>query len=188
MPEVLSLPSDDHAQVRMKISVLGLGNVLMGDDAFEPHVIMALEAGWEFPEEVTVLDLGTPGTDLLPYVTEAEALILVDAVRAEGAPGEMRFFHRDEILRHPHPPRLSPHDPGVKEALLSAEFHGQGPREVLLVGVIPARVESGISLSAEVRQAVPAAAEWVIRELVRLGAPLRKRPGRKGHEIWWETR
>lgn len=172
----------------MKTSVLGLGNVLMGDDAFGPHVVMALHAGWEIPEEVAVLELGTPGTDLLPFVTEAEALILVDAVHTEGTPGELRLFHRDEILRHAHPQRLGPHDPGLKEALLRAEFQGRGPQEILLVGVIPGRVESGIGLSPEVRQAVPAAAEWVIRELARLQVPLRKRPVREEIEIWWETR
>jgi hydrogenase maturation protease len=172
----------------MKTAVLGLGNVLMGDDAFGPHVILELLADWEFPEEVSVLDLGTPGTDLLPFISEAEALILVDSVRAEGAPGELRLFHRGEILRHPPGPRLSPHDPGLKEALLSAEFHGRGPREVLLVGAIPARVESGIGLSPKVMQAVPAAAEQVVRELTRLGVPPRRRARRKSQEIWWESR
>ncbi len=172
----------------MKTSVLGLGNVLMGDDAFGPHVVMALHAGWEIPEEVTVLDLGTPGTDLLPFVTEPEALILVDAVHAEGTPGELCLFHRDDILRHADPPRLAPREAGLKETLLMAELQGRGPREILLVGVIPGRVESGIGLSTEVREAVPAAAEWVIRELARLQVPLRRRPVREEREIWWETR
>ena len=72
-------------------------------------------------------DLGTPGLDLVPWVTDLEALILVDTVRSEAPPGTIRLYRRDDILKHPPQTRLSPHDPGLKEALLTAEFAGQAP-------------------------------------------------------------
>ncbi len=169
-----------------RVSVAGLGNVLMGDDAFGPMVIRALEATYEFPAGVAVTDLGTPGLDLIPYVTDIEALVLVDTVSSAGAPGELRLYRRDEILRTPPQPRLSPHDPGLKEALLTAEFAGNGPREVLLVGVIPGAVRTAVGLSAEVRAAVPAAVAEVVRELERLGAPARAREAPLPLDPWWE--
>jgi hydrogenase maturation protease len=169
-----------------RVGVVGLGNVLMGDDAFGPWVVQILLAGHVFPDEVSVEDLGTPGLDLVPWVTDLEALVLVDTVRSEAPPGTLRLYRRDDILKHPPGTRLSPHDPGLKEALLTAEFAGRAPREVLLVGAVPEQTEMGVGLSAAVRRAVEPAAEEVLRELGRLGHPgaRRKAPERPG--IWWE--
>jgi hydrogenase maturation protease len=168
------------------IGVLGLGNVLMGDDAFGPWVVQMLLAEHTFPEDVVVNDLGTPGLDLMPWVSDLEALILIDTVRAEAPPGTIRLYRRDDILRHPPGARLSPHDPGVKEALLTAEFAGQAPHEVLLVGAVPERTEMGVGLSAAVREAVSLAAHEVLHELARLGRGGERRDPPGPPHIWWE--
>jgi hydrogenase maturation protease len=168
------------------VAVLGLGNVLMGDDAVGPTVIKVLEAEYEFPEGVSVQDLGTPGLDLTPYLAGLGAVVFVDTVRASGAPGEVRLYRRDEILKHPPQPRLSPHDPGLKEALLTVEFSGSGPREVLLVGVIPAEVKTGVGLSPAVRGAVRPAAAAVVEELARLGVAPSARAVPGTPDVWWE--
>lgn len=168
-----------------RVGVIGLGNVLMGDDSFGPWVVQTLLAGYEFPDGVSVEDLGTPGLDLMPYLTDLEALVLVDTVRSEAPPGTLRLYRRDEILRHPPQARLSPHDPGVKEALLTAEFAGQAPREVLLVGAVPADTEMGVRLSPALREAVPLAVSEVLRELERLGRRPVRRASPLTPDIWW---
>lgn len=173
---------------RRRLAVIGLGNVLMGDDALGPTVIGALEAQYEFPPEVAVLDLGTPGLDLTPYLLGLDAAVVVDTVSAPAAAGAIVLYRREEILKTPPQPRLSPHDPGLKEALLTVAFAGEGPREVLLVGVVPDKVTTGIGLTAAVRAAVPDAAVAVIRELERLGAPPRPRPLPSPPDLWWERR
>jgi hydrogenase maturation protease len=169
-----------------RLAVIGLGNVLMGDDAFGPTVIGALEAQYEFSPEVAVLDLGTPGLDLTPYLLGLDAAVIVDTVSASGAAGAMVLYRRDDILKAPPQPRLSPHDPGLKEALLTVAFAGDGPREVLLVGVVPGKVTTGIGLTAAVRAAVPGAVAEVVRELGRLGAPAYARSPRSPLDLWWE--
>ena len=168
------------------IGVVGLGNVLMGDDAFGPWVVQVLLAEHVFAEDVAVNDLGTPGLDLVPWVTNLEALILVDTVRSEAPPGTIRLYRRDDILKHPPQPRLSPHDPGLKEALLTAEFAGQAPREVLLVGAVPERTEMGVGLSPAVQAAVSPAALEVLRELERLGRAATRRDTPTKPQVWWE--
>jgi hydrogenase maturation protease len=168
-----------------RVGVIGLGNVLMGDDGFGPWVVQTLLAGYEFPEGVSVEDLGTPGLDLMPYLADLEALVLVDTVRSEAPPGTLRLCRRDEILAHPPQARLSPHDPGVKEALLTAEFAGRGPREVLLVGAVPGDTAMGVELSPALREAVPLAVSEVLRELERLGRPARRRASPLDPDIWW---
>jgi len=166
---------------------MSLGNVLMGDDALGPHVIAHLNARYEFPAEVQVEDLGTPGLDLHPFLAGHDVLILVDVVKSRGQAGELRLYRKEQILKHPPLPRVSPHDPGLKEALLGLQFADEDPGEVYLVGVIPS--ETGkleVGLSAPVRAAIPAAMAAVTEELDRLGYPARSRPQPLDPDIWWE--
>ncbi len=170
----------------MRIRVIGLGNVLMRDDAFGPYVVRLLDAFYVMPAEVQVVDVGTPGLDLIPYVCGAEVLIIVDTVRADGAPGDIRVFRTADILADAVQPRLGPHDPGVKEALLTAAVAGLAPQEVLLVGVIPQSVETGIELSPAVRSSLAPVVAWVVAELTARGAGPALRPDPLDPAPWWE--
>lgn len=170
----------------LRIRVIGLGNVLMGDDGFGPNVIAALQASCDFSDDVTVLDLGTPGLDLTPYVTDIDALIIVDTVNSHGAAGELRLYHKDQILRYAPQPRLGPHDPGLKEALFLAELTGSAPGKVLLVGAIPERTETGPGLTEPVRRAVSYAASQVIREIEHLGSAVTVYATPCPQPVWWE--
>ena len=172
----------------MQVAVLGLGNVLMGDDALGPHVIAHLIAGYEFPSEVEVEDLGTPGLDLHPHLAGHDVVILVDVVKSQGEPGELKLYDKAQVLKHAPGPRVSPHDPGVKEALLALEFAGACPQEVLLVGVIPdVTCNLEVGLSKEVQAAIPKAEAAVLKELERLGVPAVERQPRSRPDIWWEN-
>ena len=168
------------------IGVFGLGNVLMGDDALGPTVLAGLMAGFDFPDAVHVEDLGTPGLDLHPHFAGREHIILVDVVKSQGDPGEIRLYRRDQILKHAPEVRTSPHDPGVKEALLSLEFSGEEP-QVFLVGVIPDKVEHATGMGDAVRGAVAAADAAVLEELERLGHPATVRDPRPEPDLWWEV-
>ena len=169
-----------------RVAVVGLGNVLMGDDAFGPYVVETLAARYSFPENVRLEDLGTPSLELVGYISDADALIVLDAVHADGRPGEIRTLTRAEILEKPIQPRVSPHEPGLKEALLITEFGGRGPAEVLLVGAIPEKTSTGVGLSPAVREAIPRAVAEVIRELRRLGVEATERGDASGPRVWWE--
>lgn len=170
----------------MKTLVMGLGNVLMGDDGFGPFVVKVLESRYDFPGEVSLLDAGTPGLDLVPFLTGPEAVVIVDTVKAEAPPGTLKRYGREAILRHLPEARLSPHDPSLKEVLLTLDFAGKGPREVTLVGTVPASVAAGPGLSAPVRAAVEAAVEAVRVELERLGVPARPKAEPGDPDLWWE--
>lgn len=169
------------------VAILGLGNVLMGDDALGPWIIERLRARWRFPEQVEVEDLGTPGLDLLPHLAGRRSVILVDTVRADGSPGEVRTYGMEDILAHAPGPRVSPHDPGLRETLGSLRFAGNAPRTMRLVGVIPDRVEHGTGLSEAVRSALPVAERTVLLELARLGHVASPRPDAEPARPWWEA-
>lgn len=167
---------------------MGLGNVLQEDDALGPYVIQTLLAGWDFPEGVAVLDLGTPGLELSPYLQGQDALIVVDTVRSDGEPGELRTYDREGLLKHPPAQRTSPHDPGLKETLLALELHDLSPQEVRVVGVIPGETGYGVGLSDPVQAAVPAVVDEVLRELERLGVPATPKPEPVEPDLWWERK
>jgi hydrogenase maturation protease len=168
------------------IRILGLGNVLMGDDGFGPFVVEALGAGYDFAENVTVLDVGTPGLDLAPFLMGADTVIVLDTVRSDGPPGTLRLYRRHEILKHAPQQRLGPHDPGLKQALLTLDFAASGPRDVLLVGVSPETTAPLARLSSAVRNAVPVAVHAVLAELERLDARAAERVGVTWPIPWWE--
>jgi hydrogenase maturation protease len=172
----------------VRIAVIGIGNVLAGDDAVGPHVVRVLEARYELPEAVQVIDAGTPGYDLTAFLVGLDAVVLVDAVRARGAAGEVRLYDKAALLEKKPILAVSPHEPGVREALLNADFMGVTPTVVRLVGVIPGATATGIGLTAEVRAALPAAVEAVGRELAALGVALRERVPPREPDLWWERR
>lgn len=168
-----------------RISVLGLGNVLFGDDGFGPFVIQSLRAGWDFPQNVCLVDVGTPGLDLVTYFQGTDMVFLIDAVGGSGVPGELRLYRGRELKQMQPKPRVSPHDPAVLETLLIAELAGDGPHDILLVGVIPRSLDLGVGLSAAVREAAAAASELVVRELANAGADPVPRHRPDTPDVWW---
>jgi hydrogenase maturation protease len=171
-----------------RVAIIGIGNVLTGDDAVGPHVVRVLEAHYALPDGVQVIDAGTPGYDLTAFLVGLDAALIVDSVRAKGAPGELRVYDRAEIVSKKPILAVSPHEPGVREALMNADFMGVTPPVVRLVGIIPAATESGIGLSPAVRAAIPGAVARVVAELSGLGVDLTERVPSLEPDLWWERK
>ena len=158
---------------------------MLGDDGIGPCVAGMLEAGYRFDDNVTVVDLGTPGLDLVAHLSGIDALILVDAVANGAQPGTVTLYRKDDILRHgPSPVRMDPHSPALSESLMIADFSGQGPREVLLIGVTGEQYEAVSSLSESALRGIQAAVKEVLNELDRMGVPYSKIDG-DAFSVWW---
>ena len=171
-----------------RICLMGVGNVLMGDDALGPHVLKRIEASYDLPPNVTVFDAGTPGLDLTMFLDGFDAIIAVDALKGKGAPGEVRTYRRDQLLEGALPIVMSPHEPTFREALMRLKLLGRVPADVFLVGAIPERIETGPGLSQAVERAIPAIEQHVLRELDRLGAKVAPRAKPLPADLWWEAR
>jgi hydrogenase maturation protease len=169
-----------------KITIGGIGSVLLGDDGVGPYVAGILEAGYSFDESVTVADLGTPGLDLVAHLSGIDALILIDSVSNSAPAGTVTLYRKEDILRHgPAPVRMDPHSPALSESLLIAELAGEGPQEILLIGITGEQYEVGTSLSEAARNAAAAAVVEVLSELDRWGisySKLRAEP----FSAWWK--
>ena len=168
------------------IRILGVGNVLCTDDGLGPYAIKVLEARFEFPDDVEVIDVGTPGLDFTPYLAGARMVIVLDTIKGEEPAGTLRLLRDHEIVAKPPPSRMSPHEPGLREALMATEFGDCSPQEILLVGVVPGSTEQGTRLSDPVKGAVPKVVDLVVDELKRLGSPAVPLKNPFEPDFWWE--
>src|SRR3954470_5328178 len=170
-----------------RTAILGLGSVLMGDDAAGPHVLRRLEAEYKLPPEIELLDLGTPGPELAHIVEGLDALIVIDTIKAPGEPGDLHLLRREDILGgHGAPDRLSPHDPSLRGALVAASLLGRSPESGLLIGTVPRTNHLRIGLSPGVRAALWSATAMVVAELERLGYEVGRREDGVRGAAWWE--
>ena len=168
------------------IAVIGIGNVLLGDDGFGPYVVELLQSRWSFPSTVALIDAGTPGLDLVSYLLGREVVILVDAIAADGQPGELRVYSGAELQRLPLQPRVSPHDPAVQEALWTAQLAGFDP-QVILIGAIPLATETGAGLSPTLRDTALDAAVLVVRELREHDIKVTTCRSQATPSLWWDA-
>jgi hydrogenase maturation protease len=143
--------------------VLGLGNVLCGDDGAGVEAIERISTRWRFPDDVRVLDGGTLGLSLLPYLRSAQRAILVDAVLVDEAPGTIVRFDGDDVLSIAGR-RMSCHQIGVAEVLECARLLGDLP-DVTLVGIAAERVAAMSPPTAAVSACIDALAERVVDEI-----------------------
>jgi hydrogenase maturation protease len=169
-----------------KVAVIGIGNVLMGDDAAGPYLIKLLKARYEMPAQVALIDAGTAGLALPGMMAGYDAVILVDTVQADGAPGTVHRFDHAALLCAPCAQSITPHDSGVRDALSLSDLVGNGPKEAVLIGVVPDRTDGGIGLSPAVFAAMAPLVDAVTEELARLGMPVVPRNAPLEPELWWE--
>jgi hydrogenase maturation protease len=168
------------------IAVYGIGNVLIGDDAVGPTIVHHLSSLYEFPPNVIIEDLGTPSLDLAARLAGTDIVVFVDAVSAKGSRGEIRTYTREEILRHPPGLRLSPHDPSLKETLLTLDLMSDAPTEIMLIGIIPETLEQ-FGLSETVRAAIPRAIDQILGYLESLGIHATRRHGGSIPTMFWDA-
>jgi hydrogenase maturation protease len=152
--------------------VLGLGNVLLEDDGVGAAVVAFLHEQYLAPRGVRVLDGGTLGLSLLPYLQSADVLILVDAVRTDAAPGSLVRLTGDDVAPAVAT-RLSPHQVGVADLLDGARWLERYPRRIVLLGIVPESMELAVGLSPRVRAALPSLIELVIEQARMFGFAFR---------------
>jgi len=147
--------------------VIGLGNPLMGDDAIG---LIALErlAALVFAPPVEFVDGGAWGLALLPDIERAGALLLLDAVHGERAPGALYVLGIDQVPHVLHG-KLSPHQVDVRELLALAQWRGGLPSRLQIAGVQPAAVEYGSGLSPEAAAALDGLVEAACAVLAAWG-------------------
>ncbi len=169
-----------------KIKICGVGSVLLGDDAVGPYTARWIAANYEFGEGVEVEDLGTPGLDLIAYMTGIDVLILIDSVENREPAGTVTVYDKAAITRQRPAVRLDPHSPCITESIFVAELAGDGPEDVYLIGITGEQMDVGAPLSDSVRNAIPFTVDQVLERVVLHGGTWKKRETALEADIWWE--
>ncbi len=158
----------------MRITIMGVGNLLLTDEGFGIHVVKLLEEHYEFPQNVSVIDGGVLGLNLLGVISEADQLIVIDAVKNGEAPGSLYRIERESIPERVRA-KNSLHQVDFLETLTLCQALDKTPETVIL-GVEPEDIETlGIDLTQTTLKKVDKMIEMVLAELDRLETPYKKR-------------
>ena len=138
--------------------VLGIGNLLMGDEGVGVHAIREIEKT-TVPEHVSLLDGGTGGFHLLSLFQEYDPIVVIDATMDQKPEGDVQL--RRPRFASEFPRTLSAHDIGLRDLLESATLLGPLPRLFLVTVSIKDLQTMSIELSPKIRSSLPAVVETV---------------------------
>lgn len=131
---------------KMEICIIGVGNILMQDEGIGPKVADILKKNYTFKPDIEIIDGGTLGLDLLPYLEKYKKILLIDVVDFGKEPGFIKILRGEEI-----PPylktKLSVHHVGVQDLLEVARLMGYMPEDLVLVGIQPEIIDLGLDLT-----------------------------------------
>ncbi len=164
------------AQIRVPVLVLGLGNVLLGDDGLGPVTLARIERDYRIPAGVRLIDGGTLGLALLGELAQAMHVILVDAVATGEPPGTLVRLD-GEALSDAVRDRLSVHQVGVADLLDAARLIGRYPDSVVLLGLAPGSIGFGVTRTAAVEEALGTLVSAAVQEVKSLGYELAAQSG-----------
>ncbi|WP_448871646.1 HyaD/HybD family hydrogenase maturation endopeptidase [Desulfobulbus propionicus] len=134
-------------QQKKTIGIMGLGNLLLGDEGFGIHCIQYLEECYQLPDNVQVIDGGTGGILLAPFIEQFDQLYVIDVVDIEDSPGSVHCFSDMHVRSGDIQTRMSPHQIGMLEILDICRIRGKVPQQVEFITVVPECLDTGMELS-----------------------------------------
>ena len=145
-----------------RVTVLGLGNMLLSDEGVGIHIVQRLD-GIMDEFDVDLIDGGT-SPDALPLVGSVEKLIIVDAVKAGNEPGTMYRLSCDDLASDPAD-HVSLHEIGVLDSLKMVTLLDRQPKSTVIIGIEPKIIDYGLELSSEVEEKLPEVINLILKEV-----------------------
>lgn len=161
-------------QARARILILGVGNILLSDEGAGVRAVQRLEQHYQLPPEVEVLDGGTSGLELLGHIEHREHVFLIDAIRKQGAqPGStIRRYLEDPPAYFQQ--KITPHQLGLSDVLAAAALTDSLPETIILFGIVPRHLDTGLELSKEASLGVQRILDMIHNDLQSMGLAIRK--------------
>jgi hydrogenase maturation protease len=153
------------SEAKPKAAVIGIGNLLFKDEGIGVHAIRALEA-LELPDciDLELIDAGT-SPNLAAILDDAiDKLVIIDAVKAGGKPGEI-YRIKTEDLTFEESKEISIHELGLRQNLKMMELAGKKPEEVIIIGVEPEEIGWGTDLSPLIERKMPRIIKMILKEI-----------------------
>lgn len=172
---MISQPVPESEAGRFSVLVLGLGNVLLGDDGLGAAAVARLERDYRSPPGVHLEEGGTLGLTLLGLLAQSDHVILVDAVKADSPPGTLIRLDGADVSDAVRD-RLSPHQVGVADLLDAARLIDSYPLTVTLLGLVPEFIDLAVARSSSVDDGLDELVAAVVREVHSLGYTMVREP------------
>ena len=157
----------------MSALLLGIGNLLIGDEGVGCKTVEELVRRYELPASVECIDGGTAGFELLSLLEGRDQVILIDALRDDRAPGTVIMVENEQVPRA-FLNKTTPHQLGICDVLAAAELTDALPKHLTLYGVEPKRLDVGIGLSAEVEAGMEKVISAVVEQLRHSGYEVKR--------------
>ena len=174
----------------MQVLILGVGNLLRQDEGAGVRALERFEAKYLVPAGVELLDGGTSGLELLFQLEGRDCLVIVDVVRSGLPAGTLVRMEGGEVPAR-FRQKISPHQLGISDLLATAQLTGGLPERLVLLGIEPKLLSTGLELSAEVDGGLWRLADALARELADLGLWVEERgefPGGEASSLGsWTT-
>ena len=150
-----------------RILIMGVGNVLMGDEGIGVHAAKLLEQrAW--PPHVRVLDGGTGGFHLLSHFGDCDVMIMIDATLDGRTPGTVSII--EPRYAKDFPKALSAHDIGLKDLVESAALLGMMPRVMLVTVSVADLQPMQMTMSPAIDASLPQVVDLVSQQIAGLSA------------------
>lgn len=147
----------------MKVLILGIGNVLWADEGFGVRCVEAMADRYALPDTVKLMDGGTQGLYLLPFLEETEALLVFDAIDYGLPAGMLRVIRDDQVPAFMGAKKMSLHQTGFQDVIATAMLMGQCPARMVLIGCQPVELEDyGGGLRPAVAARIPEALQIAV--------------------------
>lgn len=150
------------------VAVLGIGNLLMGDEGFGVHVIRHLEQAYAFPDEVQLHDTGTAAIYLAPVLEASNWVMVVDVIKSDKQPGTLEFLN-GSINPKNIQSSMSPHQIGILEIIDICRLRGKAPEKVEFLCVVPRKIAPGIELTDTLKPCVAEIGREIVTRLKKKG-------------------
>ncbi len=154
-----------------KAGILGIGNLLLSDESFGVHVVEFMEEHYTFPRSVTLMDGGTAGIYMAPFLEEHDPIFVVDVLKLDGGanPGELYTFTAEDARNGSMQIRMSPHQLGILEILDICKLRDIQPECVEFYCVVPKSLDTGLEMTATVSAQIAKVSDLLVKRLQSMG-------------------
>ncbi|MGO9138972.1 MAG: HyaD/HybD family hydrogenase maturation endopeptidase [Syntrophales bacterium] len=151
-----------------RITILGLGNVLLQDEGFGVHFVRWFENNYRVPENVKIVEGGTLGYGLLDTVCSCDRLLVIDVIKVDEEPGSIYRFTKEEVDAQMLEP-TSAHEVSFHDVLCKAELIDELP-ECIFLCIVPYKYKDmGLEMTPSIRKKFSAVEKFLLRELSLYG-------------------
>jgi hydrogenase maturation protease len=161
-------------ETKQKITILGVGNILLTDEGFGVHFVRWLSERYQPSENVSVIDGGTLGYALIDIICSCDILIVIDVLKAKDIPGSIYRFNTQEMQAHMPPPTTA-HEVTFFDVLFKVELMDELPETIFLCIVPQDYGNMNLEMSPVMRDNFPVMEKFLLAELSKLNVALERK-------------